>query len=61
MFDPEMKGLARGNLPKLAAAHNRYARPETNPWSDALQNKSNGITSPLRTVEAFHYTCYLTL
>ena len=59
MFDPEMKGLAIGNLPELAAAHNRHARPETNPLSDALQNKSNGITSAVRTVEAFHYTCYL--
>ena len=59
MFDPEMKGLAIGNLPELAAAHNRHARPETNPLSDALQNKSNGITSTTRTMEAFHYTCYL--
>ena len=59
MFDPEMKGLAIGNIPELASAHNRHARPETNPLSDALQNKSNGITSTMRTMEAFHFTCYL--
>ena len=59
MFDPETKGLAIGNVPELAAAHSRHARPETNPLSDALQNKSNGITSSVKTVEAFHYTCYL--
>lgn len=27
-LDPEMRGYAIGNLPDLAAAHNRYARPD---------------------------------
>jgi len=40
MFDPEMKGLAIGNLPELAAAHNRHARPETNRWFEALSDRS---------------------
>ncbi|XP_076816816.1 ubiquitin carboxyl-terminal hydrolase calypso-like [Clavelina lepadiformis] len=61
-FNPEMKGFSLGNIPELAAAHSKHARPENNPLSDALHGKPNGITSSsTRTMEAFHYTCYLPL
>lgn len=59
MFDPETKGFAIANMPELYCIHNRHANPETNPLSERLRDKPNGITPSARTVEAFHYTCYL--
>jgi len=60
-FNPEMKGYAIGNIPELAYAHSKHARPESNPVSSsAMDDKQpNGLTSSVRTMEAFHYTCYL--
>nr|CAB3225068.1 ubiquitin carboxyl-terminal hydrolase BAP1-like [Phallusia mammillata] len=60
-FGPEMKGFSIGNVPELAAVHSKHARPESNPVSDTMSDKPNGITSSVRTMEAFHYTCYLPL
>lgn len=60
-YDPETKGFAIENMPELYCAHNKHAHPEPNPLSESMSGKPNGITSSARTLEAFHYTCYLPL
>nr|XP_039259159.1 ubiquitin carboxyl-terminal hydrolase BAP1-like [Styela clava] len=60
-YDPETKGFAIENMPELYCAHNKHAHPEPNPLSESTSDKSNGITPSARTLEAFHYTCYLPL
>lgn len=59
-FSPEDKGYAISNIPELALAHSKHARPESNPLGETLDEKANSIASNT-TLEAFHFTCYLPL
>lgn len=51
---PEDKGVAIGNMPALASAHNSHARPEPRHPPE----KQQGL-STVRTMEAFHYVSYV--
>nr|XP_022302279.1 ubiquitin carboxyl-terminal hydrolase BAP1-like isoform X2 [Crassostrea virginica] len=51
---PEDKGIAIGNMPALASAHNSHARPEPRHPPE----KQQGL-STVRTMEAFHYVSYV--
>ncbi|XP_033730696.1 ubiquitin carboxyl-terminal hydrolase BAP1-like [Pecten maximus] len=53
-MSPEDKGFAIGNMPELASAHNRHARPEPR----HLPEKQQGI-STTKTMEAFHFVSYV--
>lgn len=53
-FDPENKGYVIGNLPELAMAHNKFARPEPK----LLPEKTNAVSTG-RAMEAFHFVSYV--
>ncbi|XP_050414072.1 ubiquitin carboxyl-terminal hydrolase calypso isoform X2 [Patella vulgata] len=53
-MSPENKGLAIGNMPALARAHNSHARPEPR----HLPEKQPGL-STVKTGEAFHFVSYV--
>ncbi|KAK3103085.1 hypothetical protein FSP39_016344 [Pinctada imbricata] len=53
-MSPEDKGVAIGNMPELAAAHNSHARPEPRHPPE----KQQGLTTA-RTMEAFHFVSYV--
>ncbi|ESO94413.1 hypothetical protein LOTGIDRAFT_175432 [Lottia gigantea] len=53
-MNPEDKGLAIGNIPALARAHNSHARPEPK----HLPEKQAGL-STVKTGEAFHFVSYV--
>jgi len=60
-FSPEDKGDAISNIPELALAHSKHAKPESNPLAESIEDKPPNGLSTNTTMEAFHFTCYLPL
>lgn len=56
-MNPENKGWAIGNTPRLAQAHNSHATPEA--AKPKNENKSAGIPTGRFTGEAFHFVSYV--
>lgn len=54
-MNPENKGLAIGNTPELAAAHNSHAIPQVKRRLD----KGSGISMGRFTGEAFHFVSFV--
>ena len=59
-IDPEMRGYAIGNLPDLAAAHNRYAKPDLT-MPTPPPSKRGTLTSSLVAYqpETYHFVSYI--
>ncbi|XP_073229835.1 uncharacterized protein [Porites lutea] len=53
-FAQQNKGYVIGNLPELAMAHNKFARPEPK----LLPEKTNAVSTG-RAMEAFHFVSYV--
>ncbi|KAG1698543.1 Ubiquitin carboxyl-terminal hydrolase BAP1 [Nymphon striatum] len=54
-MSPENKGFAIGNSPQLARAHNSHAKPEP----QHLHEKSHGLSTSGRKMDAFHFVSYV--
>lgn len=57
--DSETKGLAIGNCPQLAAAHNAHAVPRARRRLEKHNNVLPTVTGSRYTGEAFHFVSYL--
>ncbi|CAB4025562.1 Ubiquitin carboxyl-terminal hydrolase BAP1 [Paramuricea clavata] len=55
-FDPETKGYAIGNIPEIAIAHNKYARPIHRILPDS---KPGNTLSTAKAGETFHFVSYI--
>lgn len=59
-LDPEARGYAIGNMPDLAAAHNRHARPEvTRPNPPPSKRGAILSTAPSYLSETFHFVSFV--
>lgn len=54
-MSPENKGLAIGNTPELACAHNSHATTQSKRRID----KTNGVSTGRFTGEAFHFVSFV--
>ncbi|CAL4088782.1 unnamed protein product, partial [Meganyctiphanes norvegica] len=54
-MDPENKGLAIGNTPELANAHNSHAAPQ----AKRRQERTPGVPSRASNAETFHFVSYV--
>lgn len=56
-MSPELKGLAIGNTPELAASHNSHAIPQAR--RRRLEKVSGGVSTGRFTGEAFHFVSFV--